>query len=898
MDEKEFELDFFKQNGFTRLKCSKCGRYFWSLGNGDLCGESPCIEYSFIGRPVFKEKASLHDMRESFLSFLEKNGHKRIARYPITARWRDDVFFTQASIYDFQPWVINQMVDPPANPLAISQTCIRFNDIDNVGRTGSHLTMFEMMAHHVFNTKQKQIYWKDTTVELCFRFLTEVQGADPKGIRFVEAWWEGGGNAGPCVEVEVGGVEAATLVFMQYKVNTDGSKVPMDMQVVDTGYGLERLVWLSQGTPTSYDAIFGDVLQKLQRLADLKGDEKILSEYSKVAGLMKTESASGLREVRAKTAQRLGISVEELLRQVEPVENAYIICDHTRALAFLLNDGVVPSNVKRGYFARLLIRRAIRALKRLGLEVSLAEIVGWQVDYLKTDFPELAENRDDILLLTKVEEERYAETVSRGRAIVQRMENSKKAPLSLDELIELYDSHGITPDMVQEFSTKPVDVPDDFFVQVSKRHESEEESSEERREGPELSQEYPATKLEFYKDPYKQKFRAKVLGIEGQMIILDRTCFYAESGGQESDTGFIGDMRVSRVEKVGNVIVHMIEGPITAKVGKSINCRIDWERRRSLMRHHTATHIINGVCRRLLGNHVYQTGANKSVDSARLDITHYADLTREQVDRIELEANNAVLSALRVTAKFMDRNDAERRFGFRLYQGGAVPGKEIRVVNIEGLDVEACGGTHCKNTSEVGMIKILGTKRIQDGVVRIEYAAGAAAIQHIQKLEHALRDAAQLLNSPAEALPSAVEKILAESRSQRKMIDRLKAEMVSGQVSAPGGEKIGDVSIVRHIAHVEMKDLIRMAKEIISKQKSVAVLVSPSHGLKMIIARSDDVAIDCNAVLKKVLERVGGSGGGKADFAQGGGPHSSRAEEAIELAVQEIRNELGSRGKS
>ena len=898
MDEKEFELDFFKQNGFRRAKCSKCGRYFWTLGDQDLCGESPCIEYSFIGKPIFREKRSPHDMRESFLSFLEKNDHKRISRYPITARWRDDVFFTQASIYDFQPWVINQVVAPPANPLAISQTCIRFNDIDNVGRTGSHLTMFEMMAHHVFNTKAKQVYWKDRTVELCFKFLTEVQGADPKGIGFVEAWWEGGGNAGPCVEVEVGGVEAATLVFMQYKTNSDGSRVPMEMQVVDTGYGLERLTWLSHGTPTSYDAIFGDVLQKLQRLADLRGDEKILSEYSKVAGLMKTESASGLREVRAKTAERLGIPVSELLKQVEPIENAYIICDHSRALAFLLNDGVVPSNVKRGYFARLLIRRAIRALRRLNLETPLSEVVSWQIDHLKSDFLEFEENRADILLLTKVEEERYADTVTRGKAIVQRMENSKKESLSLNELIELYDSHGLTPDMVQEFASKPVDVPDDFFMRVSKRHESEQESPEERHEEPKLSGEYPSTKLEFYKSPYKERFRAKVLGIEGSMIILDKTCFYAESGGQESDTGYIGDMHMARAEKIGNVIVHFVEGTVTAKIGKSVNCRLDWERRKSLMRHHTATHIVNGVCRRLLGNHVYQTGANKSVDSARLDITHYADLTREQVDKIEMDANKAVLDALKISSRFMDRNDAEKRFGFRLYQGGAVPGKDIRVVNIHGLDVEACGGTHCRNTSEVGMIKVLGTKRIQDGVVRLEYAAGTAAVQYMQKLDRSLEDAAQLLNSPVESLPSAVEKLLAESRNHRKTIDRLKTEMVSGQISAPSADKVGDVSIVKHLRNVDMKDLIRMAKEIIAKEKSIAVLASASHGLKMIIARSEDVGVDCSKVLKDVLTHIGGFGGGKPDFAQGGGPHSSRAEEAIELAIQEIRKELKSRGKS
>jgi alanyl-tRNA synthetase len=901
MDEKEFQIEFFLRNGFHRGQCKTCGRFFWSLGDHETCGESPCVEYSFIGRPMFRQKHSLREMRESFLSFLEKNDHTRINRYPITARWRDDVFFTQASIYDFQPWVINGVVDPPANPLAISQTCIRFNDIDNVGRTGSHLTMFEMMAHHVFNSKKKQVYWKDRTIELCFKFLSEVQGVDPKAVRFIEAWWEGGGNAGPCVEVIVGGVEAATLVFMQYIVK-DGQRVPMDMQVVDTGYGLERLTWLSQGTPTAYDAIFGEVLQRLEEISDIKGDRKVLGEYSKVAGLMKVETSMDLRELRANTAKRLGIPVDELTRQTEPFENAYNICDHSRALAFLLNDGVVPSNVKRGYFARLLVRRAMRALKRLDAGVPLSEIVGWQIDFLSADFPELAENREDILMLVKVEEGRYAETIARGRSIVQRLEASKKqagAALSVEDLIEMYDSNGLTPDMVQEFSSKPVTVPDDFYIQVSKRHEKADGEEEIQAESPKLSREYPPTRLMFYEDPYKREFKAKVIGVEGKGVILDGSCFYAASGGQESDSGFIGGMRMSRAEKIGNVIVHFLEGKIEAKEGDTVDCAVDWTRRRALMRHHTATHIVNGVSRRILGNHIYQTGANKSVDSARLDITHYADLTKEQIDEIEREANRAVLEALTITSKFYERNQAEKLYGFRLYQGGAVPGKEIRVVNIEGLDVEACGGTHCSNTSEVGMVKMLGAKRIQDGVVRLEFAAGLAAVDHMQRAGHSLKEAAQLLNSSAESVPAAVQKLLADAHDHRKEIDRLMKEMLSGANSgASDSVSIGDVRVVHHFRDLELRDMTQMAKEFISSEKTVVVIASGLSGLKMIIARSGDVEVDCSKVLRAVLAKVGGIGGGKADFAQGGAPEASMAKESVDAAMAEIRRSLESRGKS
>ncbi|HDP97221.1 MAG TPA: alanine--tRNA ligase [Euryarchaeota archaeon] len=899
MQEDELKLEFFADKGFRRVKCANCGRYFWTLGDEELCGESPCVEYSFIGRPLFKEKLQLHDMRESFLSFLEKRDHTRISRYPITARWRDDVFFTQASIYGFQPWVIKGVVDPPANPLAISQTCIRFNDIDNVGRTGSHLTMFEMMAHHVFNSEKNQVYWTDRTTELCFEFFVREQGVDPKEIRFAEAWWEGGGNAGPCLEVEVGGVEAATLVFMQYQVE-NGKRSPMAMKVVDTGYGLERLTWLSQGTPTAYDAMFGDVLQKLEREVDIRMDSQVLGEYSKVAGLMKLETALDLRQLRKNTADRLGMSVEELLRHVEPLENAYNICDHTRALAFLLNDGVVPSNVRRGYFARLLIRRALRALKRLALSMPLSEIVGWQMDYLQKDFPEFEENREDIQILVDVEEERYSDTLSRGKAIVSRIEANRgkeTKAISVDELIELYDSHGLTPDMVQEFADSEVEIPDDFYIKVSQKHET---GGEERPEPEEekLSKGYPATNLAFYKDPYKQKFRAKVIGIERDMIILDKTYFYAESGGQESDTGFIGDMRMSRAEKIGNIVIHFIDGPVTAKDGKNITCMVDWDRRRRLMRHHTATHIVNGVCRRLLGNHIWQTGANKSVDSARLDITHFADLSRDQLDTIEAESNQAVLDALKVTSRFIERNQAEKRYGFRLYQGGAVPGKEIRVVNIEGLDVEACGGTHCKNTSEVGAIKILGAKRIQDGVIRLEFAAGMAAVEQMQKMGHAVRDAAQLLNSPVERVIPSIEKLLSDMKTLYKDNEKLRKELVTGVTAPQEAKSVGDVNVISHIRHVDLRDLVQMAKELISRENTVAVLVSGSHGMKMVIARSDDVDIDCSEVLRRTLDRVGGSGGGKPDFAQGGGPHASKSEEAIEIAVDEIAKIVKSTGKS
>ncbi|MGB2582205.1 MAG: alanine--tRNA ligase, partial [Thermoplasmata archaeon] len=804
-------------------------------------------------------------------------------------------FFTQASIYGFQPWVIQGVVDPPANPLGISQTCVRFNDIDNVGKTGSHLTMFEMMAHHVFNKKDKPIYWKERTTELCHEFLTKVQGLDPKAVSYSEAWWEGGGNAGPCLEVFLGGVEVATLVFMEYST-ANGQQTPLDMQVVDTGYGLERLTWISQGTPSAYEAVFGDVLRELKELSGTDTEERTLGEYAKVAGSMKIENAADVRELRADTAARVGMDIDEFVRQIRPFESMYVVCDHTRALMFMLSDGTVPSNVRQGYFARLLVRRALREMSQLGIDRKLSDIVALQVDYFSKDFPDLKENREGILKLVDVEQDRYSDTLVKGRGIVQRLETSLDQSgkrISDEDLIELYDSHGLNPEVVAEFAEKEVTVPDDFYKRVAARHAKAREEEETK---PEISlpKGLPATKQMFYKDPYKYKFRAKVLAVEGDLVVLDKTYFYAESGGQESDVGTMKDMRVVHVDKVGNVVVHRVEGEMQAVKGKLITSTIKEGRRRRLQRHHTATHIVNGAAREVLGNHVWQTGAHKSVDVARLDITHYADITQEELERIERRANEVVLSGTKVDSRFMDRTDAEKRYGFRLYQGGAVPGKEIRVVRIGDFDVEACGGIHCKNTLEVGAIAVLQTRRIQDGVVRLEFASGMAAVEKMIAMSEAVSSASSMLMTTPDGLVSAVKRLQAENRDQRKELESVKRGLVGETVEdlVSRAMKVSGVTIVRHVQSEDMRHLVNLAKELITRPKTIAVLASDQEGAKIIVARSADVDINCRPLLGDAMKVVGGSGGGKPDFAQGGGPDVDKLEHAVDHVVSALKKAL------
>ena len=870
MAEGDYDLDFFKAEGFIRQQCKGCGEFFWARAEREFCGESPCIEYSFIGSPPTSKAMDVHQTREAFLSFLEKEGHTRVNRYPITARWRDDVFFTQASIYGFQPWVVKGLVDPPANPLGISQTCVRFNDIDNVGRTGSHFTMFEMMAHHAFNSKEKFVYFKERTVEICDKLMREEFGIPADQLNYVEAEWAGGGNSGPCFEVMIGGVEICTLVFMMYE-NIGSERVPLPMQVVDTGYGLERLAWLSQGTPSAYEAVFGPVLTKLKDVSGAKGDPKVLSEYSKVAGLLNLDNPGTLRELRQKVARRLDITVDQLIEETLPLETIYVICDHTRALTFMLNDGVVPSNVKSGYFARLLVRRAMRSLNWLDLGMPLTDIVDAQIDYFRSDFPELSDSRAGILKLVEVEIGKYKETLRKGSALVSRMEAQLKEQgrkIGTDELVELYDSHGLNPEVVAEFASEKPQIPDDFYQRVAARHEAgrqvSDKAAEERIDA-------PKTIPGFHEDPLCKEFEAKAVYVNGPDIALDKTYFYAEGGGQEADMGSINGHRVKDTQMVGNVIVHHLDTEDHGiKAGDMIKGELDWVRRRQLMRHHTATHIINAAAREVLGNHVWQTGAHKSVDMARLDITHYAGLTEEEFRKIEERANQIILEDIPVISMTMDRVKAEAEHGTRLYQGGAVPGRDIRVVNILGVDVEACGGIHCTRTSEVGPLKLLRSKRIQDGVVRLEFIAGAPLYDWLVQRDKTVRELSDIVGVKDEDLIRTVSRTVAEHRSMTKATQKDMVGAVEQMLAEilDSAEMVKGVRLIVHEVKGPMKQATELSKSLAKEVGVFAILTSAEKPGGMLLTSSEDVELNCGQIAFDVARELGGAGGGRETFAQ------------------------------
>ena len=844
MDAAEYDLPFFHRGGFHRRACVACGAAFWTLGAHDRCQEAPCREYGFLGHPVFARPYDLRGMREAYLGFFERRGHTRLRRYPTVARWRNDVFFTQASIYDFQPWVTSGAIPPPANPLTISQPVLRFIDIEEVGRSGRHLTLFEMLAHHAFNRPDHEVYFKDRTVELCHALLAEELGADPTSITYKEEVWEGGGNLGPSLSVGIAGLEVATLVFMEYVRDGAGMK-PMPLTVVDTGYGLERLVWASQGTRTAYEAVFG-------------------REY------------------------------EELRRTFPPRETAILI-DHARALNFLLTDGVVPSNSKEGYFARLLLRRSLRLLSKTPEAPELVSILDRAAREIAHDFPEVGEHRDDLHRVVEAEIERYADAIGRARQTIRRQEERAKASggaIGVDDLLEWYDSLGVPPDVATEELESPPAIPEDFYTRVAARHESDRpapDNAETTEALPAVPAEVPATDVRYYLDPHTVSFEARVVHTTGPFVILDHTYFYPTGGGQLADRGHLGEAAVVDVARRGPHVFHRLDRDASFAVGDRVRGKIDPVRRTQLMQHHTATHLLNGALREVLGPHVWQAGAYKSPEFARIDVTHYRPISRDELRRIDRRVNEIVREDRPVKSYFERRSEAERRFGFTLYQGGAVPGGELRIVEVEGFDVEACGGTHCTHTSEVGAISVLDVDRIQDGVVRLTFASGERALELREEHEEILKEAARRIGVPVAKLPDGIDRLLSEVEASRKSARNRQTEdltVTAGRLLADpaSAESVGGVTVVSARLDLDRAQLMELSRLIGRAPDRVAVLAGEKDGRGILFVGSTAPGVSAQAVVEAAREAFGGKGGGNPSSATAVGEAGGALVAALEKA--------------
>ena len=893
---KECNLEFFYNNGYIRKQCTSCGSYFWTL-NDDIkvCGDQPCINFSFIGKPLGKKPLSLREVRDSFLSFFEKNNHSRLfypltgERFPVVARWRSDIYLTIASIADFQPHITSGNVPPPANPLVISQPCIRLNDLEEVGRSGRHLTIFEMMGHHAFNKNKDEIYWKEDTVKYCNDFFTNNIGISEEEITYKEQLWEGGGNAGPCLEVIAGGLEIATLVFMNMK-KTENGKFTINeekyaenpLNIVDTGYGLERIAWLSQGSETIYDSVFPEIISWLKN--HIEDNSDIVSFYS--------------------------------------------LADHSKCLAFMLGDGIVPSNVKAGYLARLIIRRSLRFIEKLKLDITLKKLVNMQLNILENEFPSLKNGENQIYEILDIETRKFRETVSKGKGLVKRILIEKET-IDEKELITLYDTHGMPPDIVKNIANGEgvsIKIPKNFDSMIAElhSHEKKEEITEKIR------QNLPETIRLYYKDHYVKEFDAEVLWKNdtenGTEIILDKTAFYPEGGGQLGDFGTISKdnlrLNVKKVVKEGNSIIHIVDGILN--VGEKIRGKIDWDQRYTFMKHHTGTHVVNGALRKLLGDHIWQAGSQIGMNEARFDFSHYKTISKKEEKEIENLANQLINQEIVVEKKIMDRNIAEHTYGFRLYQGGVPPGDYIRVINIPGIDVEACGGTHLNNIKEVEKIRILKMERIQDGVNRIIFAAGKMVdafqreeyelynklvkilssnyeIKEEKEVSDQLKDASQIFSVPIDQLEKTVERFLKEtSKKEKTEVNNFKDACYHLFEEWKKNRKNKRKVSLEEIIQIKNKaetipgtsiNIITAISESESKSIAEVIIKEPDYivhiydGNKITSAASGNVDIDISKeIAPKIGKILGGSGGGNPKLTHSGGPKKDRIKEALDKA--------------
>ena len=897
--DKYYRVSLFDRLGFKRNKCISCEKFFWSLVDKNTCPDHEA--YNFIGHPPTNKRLDYIGAWKETEKYFQSQGHSITRRYPVVCRWRDDLYYTIASIVDFQRIMNNKVIfELPSNPLVVPQICLRFNDVENVGVSGRHYTSFCMIGQ-TCNADAPGGYWKDKCIDLDFGLLTNVLGIKPEEITFVEDIWIGAGAFGSSLEYFVRGLELGNAVFTEFEGDENNYRI-MKNKIIDMGAGLERFSWITMGTPTSYDCTFGSVIKYLENAIGIQKDESFLSNYFKFVSrkfnMIEDDSSDKIIKLKKSIAHEMGVTFEHLQKIVSPYEAIYTIADHTRTLLFAISDGSLPSNVGGGYNLRILLRRVLSIIERFKWNIKIEDLIDTHVGYLKNMFPELEENKSEIYTILNLESERYESTRQRMNDIASTIrENGKQ--LNVDDLIRLYESDGITPDFLKEVNVI-TEIPSNFYVKLSELHNINQKPlyipTIEGLEG--LS----PTRLLYYEDSSLREFDAQILKIKGNYVILDQTSFYPRGGGQEPDKGLIGDARVQEVIKQGDIVLHKVENLSSLSEGIMIKCKLDDARRESITKHHTATHILNSSARNTLGSWIWQNSAFKDVNYGRLDITHHSALNKEEVERIEKTANEIVMKNLDVNIKEYERGESEQKFSFRIYQGGVVPSNKVRIVNISNFDIEACGGTHVNRTGDIGLIKILKSERIQDGVVRLEFVAGQAAINHIKNQDRNVSFISQSLGSSKEKLTDSFKKHLDESeklRTKIKILLRKTSPILAKSIShnstqiTPEGVKLYTI----------FDDELDEEFHIVVGEKSITLdpfliyisLIPKGEGIRVIVFVGEAArkyGINAGKIAKIFSVNLGGSGGGDSKFGQGGGKFKDKIEEVLNYSEMYVKDTI------
>ncbi|QQG39424.1 MAG: alanine--tRNA ligase [Candidatus Aenigmatarchaeota archaeon] len=877
---KYWKVELFEKEGFARRQCEKCKGFFWTLDASRAnCGENPCADYSFIG--VRRKDWDYYETWKQVERFFIKNGHTSVPRYPVICRWRPDLYFNIASIINFQrrtPKGITFAL--PHNPLIVPQVCLRFTDLPNIGVTGRHHSAFVMLGQHAI--PEGNGYWKDEAIRLDWEVLTNVLGIKPDALTFKEDAWAGGGAFGYSLEYHANGLELGNTVFTEF-LETNGVRERLTRPVVDMGAGFDRWVWYLNGTLTSYDSAFGPVLEKMKKGIEYDGD--LFARYSRISGALNFEDVLDAKRAKSDIASALRVSVDNLNKGIGPLQAVYTIADHAKALLFALVDGGLPSNVGGGYNLRVLLRRAHGLIEEYGLDYTLLDVMDWHARSLKAMHPELVvdERVRDII---ETDLKKFADTKAKVRKRVTALVASKQK-ITDETLVTLYDSEGVTPELIEAEARKEgidVTIPADFYARVTEKHMEEKAAGKKRTFSTES---LAPTKQLCYTRTLEHD--AVVADVQGEWIVLDTTAFYPEGGGQMYDTGTIGGVRVTDVQKDNGIVFHKVADAKALSRGDRVRCKVDEPRRMQLTQHHDATHIINGCARAMFGTHAWQHGALKDVDHARIDVTHYKPLTEKELGELEERANKIVREGRRITKSVHTTEDAEAKYGFGIYQGG-VPWGDIRIVNIENHDIEACGGTHSDNTSTVGKIIITGTERVQDGIVRVHFVAGRAAEDYESKCAGVLEELGELLNVRSAEVPDAIEKLAEDLKDARK-----KAEQAMGHRAKRAAEgmtfvEIRDVHVL--VAHVagDARALQKMSGEL-SREDTVIFLIGETAEDAPVFASAGELAArdyHVGRILKELFATVGGKGGGTPVLGQGT-IKREKIEEAVEWLKERVK---------
>ena len=862
----------------------------------------------------------LNELREKFLSFFESKGHMRLPSFSLIPKDDNSLLLINSGMAPMKKYFTGE-VTPPSKRVTTCQKCIRTPDIERVGITARHGTFFEMLGNFSFGDyfKHEATAWAwefcTKVLELpvdklwvtiyqdddeAFDIWTKEVGVAPERIvrmgKEDNFWEHGSGPCGPCSEIyfdrgEKYGcgkpdcgvgcecdryVEFWNVVFSQFDSDGKGNYPPMEHPNIDTGMGLERLACIMQGV----DNLF---------LVDTV--QNIMKHICRIAGIQYGED------------EKKDISLR-------------VITDHIRSTTFMIGDGVMPSNEGRGYVLRRLLRRAARHGRLLGINHTfLADVANTVIDENKNAYPELDEKRAMITKLIHVEEESFAKTIDQGIQMLNSLiDKDFNACLSGEDAFRLNDTYGFPLDLTKEIvAERGMTVDEERFHQLMQ--EQRERARNARKNAGadawagenDVLADVPPTEFLGYE---KSQTEATVLAIlkDGERVdhatagdeialVLDRTTFYAESGGQVGDVGPISSadalIAIDNTTKnhAKNFIHHGVINAGTISVGDRVQTEGDPENHRAIMRNHTAAHLLQAALRTVLGDHVEQAGQLVDEKYVRFDFTHFAALTQEELHRVETIVNGVILSGTPVECREMPIEEAKKLGAMALF--GEKYGSTVRVVSVGDFSKEFCGGTHVDNTGKIGLFKILSESSVAAGVRRIEAVTGLNALQYLNDTLAQLGAVASALKvTSVSGLAQRAEQMTAELKEKDREIESLNAKMADMRINGlfEGAKDIDGVRVITALFSATPSNALRtMCDKIRDNAPNVVAVLAATQDGKANIAvavgkEAQQKGLNAGKIVREVAKVAGGNGGGKAEFAMAGAKDLTKLDEALAAA--------------